>query len=243
MTTLSRGRLLLANSSVALVLAAITAVTLHEGGHAVAGLVRGLTPTLSANAVDYSTEPSRSTQLVTAAAGPLLSLVLGLLCYVFGRSAGRGFLRLFGLWLALVSMQNFFGSLFIAPFARVGDTGMVMELLGAPAVAYVVMGLLGAFLTVFNARLLAGQIVRYAQGTDQLRHTVLFPWLIGTAVVVALTLLNQTRAGLGPGTVPAPRSPGGHGGGRAGHLPGRCARAPAGLRRRQDPSRRRQGRG
>lgn len=104
-----RSRLLLTNSTVALVLAAIVAVTLHEASHAVAGLLRGTTPTLYPNAVSYAPDPSRTTQLVTAATGPLFSLVLGLVLYVGGRSIGRGFGRFFVLWLSLISLQIFSG--------------------------------------------------------------------------------------------------------------------------------------
>lgn len=197
-----RARLLLASSTVALVLGVSVAVLLHESSHAVAGLLRGYTPTLYADAVDYSPEPDRLTRIVTAATGPVFSLVLGLAVFALGRSVGRGFVRLFLLWLGLVSMQNFFGYLLIAPFAGVGDTGQVMGLLEAPGWAYVVVGVLGAVLTVLNARLLAGQVIRYAAGRDELRHTVLFPWLIGTAILVALTPVELARAHLDPGALP-----------------------------------------
>lgn len=191
-----RPRLLLANSAVAFVLAAIVAVTLHEGAHAAMGLARGLTPTLFSNAVSYEPEPGRSTAILTASAGPLFSLVLGLVVHVTTRSLGRGFGRLFWLWLGLISMQNFFGYLFIAPVARAGDTGRMFALLGAPVVVYVVAFLVGAALTLLNGRLLAAEVVRYATSPHELRRLVLFAWLSGTGVVMALTLLDAVRSGL-----------------------------------------------
>ena len=195
-----RARLLQANSTVAFVLAAVVVVTLHETAHAVAGLALGLTPTLYANAVGYEPEPGRTAAVVTAAAGPLSSLVLGLLVHLFTRSTGRGFGRLFWLWTGLLALQNFAGYLVIAPFARAGDTGQVFALLALPGAAYVLAVVVGAALMLANARLLAAQVVRYATSPDELRHTVLFPWLLGSAVVVVLTLLDASRSSLDPGS-------------------------------------------
>lgn len=198
----SRCRLLLATSTTALVLAAPVAITLHELAHAVTGLAVGLNPTLHSNFVDYDPEPDPARAIVTAAAGPLFSLVLGLVVFLTARSAGRGFGRLFWLWTGLVSMQNFFGYLLIAPFAGVGDTGQVLHLLGASTAAYVVCGVLGALLTLLSSRLLAGQVTRYARDRDELRHLVLFPWLIATAITVALTPLDLATGSLDPAAVP-----------------------------------------
>lgn len=189
-----RGRLLTAHSTVALVLAPLLTVTLHECAHAVAGLALGVTPTLYAQRVDFDPQPDGTGQIITAAAGPLFSLVLGLALYLLCRRTGRGFVRLLLLWAGLVSMQNFAGYLIIAPFAQVGDTGRVLSLLAAPTAAYVVAFVVGVLLQLLNARLLAGQVVRYATGRDELRHLVLFPWLIGTGVAVVLTLLDLTRS-------------------------------------------------
>jgi hypothetical protein len=197
-----RGRLLLANSAVALILADSLSVFLHESAHAITGLVRGVTPTLHPNSVDYTPTPDPTTQLITAAAGPLFSLVFGLIVFAACRSAGRGFLRLFFMWLGLVSMQNFFGYLFIAPFAGAGDTGRVLSLLRAPVAVYIACGVIGAALTLLNARLLAGQVMRYATGPTELRRLVLFPWLIATAVAVALTPLNLIGGRADPATLP-----------------------------------------
>lgn len=191
-----RNRLLLASSAVALTLAAPIAVTLHELGHAVAGLALGSTSVLRSNSVTYVPELTSADEVLAAAAGPVLSLVLGALVLLTLRDAGRGFGRLLALWTGLVSLQNFAGYLLIAPFARVGDTGQIMAILGAPPLVYVASAVLGAALTLLNARLLAGQVTRYARSQDELRHLVLLPWLIGTALTVALTLLENVGAGV-----------------------------------------------
>jgi MFS family permease len=191
-------RRLLVASTTALVLAATVTVTLHELAHAVAGLALGLVPTLHSNVVSYEPEPTDAQAVVTAAAGPLFSLALGLVVHLTTRLAGRGTGRLFWMWAGLLPLQNFAGYLVIAPFARAGDTGRVLALLDAPTVVYVVAFVVGVVLTLLNSRLLAGQVTRYGRTPDELRHLVLFPWLIGTGVVVLLTLASALT-----GTVPA----------------------------------------
>ena len=197
-----RSRLLLANSALALTLAAPVAVTLHESAHAVAGLALGSAAVVNSNSVSYVPELTPHDEVIAAAAGPLFSLVLGVVVFLVGRHVGRGFVRLLLLWTSLVSMQNFAGYLLIAPFAGAGDTGQIMGILGAPTVAYVVSGVAGAGLTLLNARLLAGQVTRYARSQDELRHLVLLPWLIATGVTVALTPLDMIAGGPTAGEVP-----------------------------------------
>lgn len=197
-----RSRLLLASSAVALTLAAPVAVTLHELAHAVAGLALGSDVVLSSSSVSYVPELAAHDEVVAAAAGPLFSLVLGVVVFLVGRQAGRGFVRLLLLWTGLVSMQNFAGYLLIAPFAGAGDTGQIMGILDAPALAYVVSAGAGVGLTLLNARLLAGQVTRFARSQDELRHLVLLPWLVGTAATVALTLLDTVVGGASGAEVP-----------------------------------------
>lgn len=191
-----RNRLLLASSALALTLAAPIAVTFHELAHAVAGLALGSAAVLRSNSVAYVPELAPSAEVLAAAAGPVFSLVLGAVVFLTLRNAGRGFGRLLVLWTGLISLQNFAGYLLIAPVARVGDTGQIMALLDAPAAAYAASAVLGAALTLLNARLLAGQVTRYARSQDELRHLVILAWLIGTAATVALTLLDNLGAGL-----------------------------------------------
>jgi hypothetical protein len=195
-------RRLLVASTTALVLAATVTVTLHEVAHAVAGMALGLVPTLHSNVVSYEPEPTAAQAVVTAAAGPLFSLVLGLVVHLTTRSAGRGTGRLFWMWAGLLPLQNFAGYLVIAPFARAGDTGRVFSLLDAPTLVYVVAFLVGVVLTLLNSRLLAGQVTRYGRTPDELRHLVLFPWLLGTGIVVVLTLVSAVLGSVGAADFP-----------------------------------------
>ena len=200
--TRARGRLLLSNSTIAFVLAALINIATHEFAHAIAGLLLGQTPTVYAAQVTYAESGSVSTQMITAAAGPLFSLGLGIIICNFGQALGRGFGRLFSMWLGLIALQNFAGYLVIAPFAREGDTGRLFALLRLPGWAYVVACVLGIALTLLNGRLLAGRVMRYARGPHALRRTVLLPWLIGTTVVTVAVIAAQVGAGLSGSTVP-----------------------------------------
>lgn len=194
----STTRPLLTASTATFVLAAMLSVTLHECAHAVAGLVQGLGVTLSTNSVSYDGAPSEHQATLAAAAGPLWSLVLGLVLYAVGRDRGPGHVRLLVLWVSLMSMANVAGYLLIAPFARAGDTGKVLDLLGAPAFVYVVSCALGVVGTLAVSRTLATQVVRYAHTPEEMRAMVIFPWLIGTGLVVSLTLLQSPFQDLEP---------------------------------------------
>ncbi|MET0692428.1 MAG: hypothetical protein ABWY56_00780 [Propionibacteriaceae bacterium] len=183
-------RALLANSTLAFVLAAMVNDTLHELAHAVAGLAQGLTPTVSPFSVSYLPEGTDSQQIVTAAAGPLFSLVLGLVLMVVARSWGRGLVRLFFLWLSFMGVMNFVGYCFIAPFARVGDTGQVLSLLGAPGWAYVLVALVGVAGQFWLAYRFAGQVKRYARTVAAERQLAFIAWILGTLIMIALTTVE-----------------------------------------------------
>jgi hypothetical protein len=183
-------RTLTINATVAFVLAGLVNSLLHECAHAVAGLVLGLVPTITPFSVSYVPEGTAGQQTVTAAAGPLFSLVMGLVLMVAARRWGRGFGRLVWMFLAFMGVMNFVGYCFIAPFARVGDTGQVLTLLGAPEWVFIVVGLVGVAGQFWLARRFAVEVKRYATEPAQQRQIAYFPWLIGTSVVVLLALLE-----------------------------------------------------
>jgi hypothetical protein len=119
-------RTLILNTTVAFVLAGLANSVLHECAPAVAGLAVGLVPTITPFAVSYEPEGTARQQTITAASGPLFSLVMGIVLMVAARRWGRGFGRLVWMFLAFMGMMNFVGYCFIAPFARAGDTGKVL---------------------------------------------------------------------------------------------------------------------
>jgi hypothetical protein len=175
-------------STLAFVLAAMVNDTLHELAHAVAGLVLGLTPTVMPFAVDFAPEGTSSQQVVTALAGPLFSLLLGLALIGLTRHRGAGVGRLFWTWLGGMAVMNFAGYLFIAPFAHVGDTGQALGLLGAPGWVFALVCVVGALVQLALARHFAREVQRYARDLDDQRALAFQPWLLGTAAVVVLTV-------------------------------------------------------
>jgi hypothetical protein len=184
-------RLQWANSAVAFALAGMVAVLLHETSHAVAGLVLGDRDVrLYGYQVSFAEPRPPMRAVATALTGPVFSLVLGAVVIATTRNAGRGFARLFFLWLGLISAQNFFGYLIIAPFGQVGDTGQALALLGAPTAVYVVLFVVGVAGTLALAYLFLSQLRRYADGASELRRLGVQAWLAGTAFAVVRTLLE-----------------------------------------------------
>jgi len=178
--------LLLINSTVAFILAAIIAITLHETAHLIAGKMLRLDAIFYPTAVDFGKNSSVNDSVITALAGPLFSLIFGLLLIRFGRNWGKGFRRLLWLWLGYISAQIGFGYFLIAYFAPQGDTGLVLKLLSAPAYAYVSLFLMGLFGMIWLARMFAGQAIRYTNDANSLRQIGLFAWIVGTGILLVI---------------------------------------------------------
>jgi len=183
-------RSLTISSTVALVAAAVVNSLWHESGHALAALANGLTPTLSSFSVDVAEPTTPQQEIVIALAGPLVSLVMGLVVLRVARNTGSGFGRLFWMWLAFLGVMNFVGYCFIAPFAQGGDTGQALALLNAPVWAFVLVAAVGVVGQLWLARRFAVEVSRYATSTTDQRRLAYFPWLIATAVVVIMTFVE-----------------------------------------------------
>jgi len=182
-------------STVAFLLAAMVNDTLHELAHAAAGLVLGLKPTVSPFSVQFAPEGTRDQEVLTALAGPVASLALGLVLMRLTRHRGRGVTRLFWTWLAGMGVMNFAGYLFIAPFAGVGDTGQALGLLGAPGWVFVLVCLVGAAVQLLLARHFAREVQRYARDLGEQRALAFQAWLLGTAGLVVLTAAQVALLG------------------------------------------------
>lgn len=186
-------------STVIFTLAFLITTILHELAHAVTGLTLGSEPVLHDTFVEHH-GLSRSGEAITAAAGPIFSLVQGIVLLVGKqhsqiRSAPR-LLQLFLLWMAIHGLVNFFGYLITTPFARHGDIGQVAEYFGlsAPAsfglvaagiAANIGIGVFAAwsFLELApSAQLLTSAAARQSY----LMHTAVLPWIAGTVLIVAI---------------------------------------------------------
>lgn len=192
-STRSVPHVLTASATISFVLASMVNSLLHESAHAAAGLALGLTPTISPFNVDFAPAGSTTQQVVTAAAGPLFSLAMGLVLMTVARSWGRGFARLFWMWLSFMGVMNFAGYCFIAPWARAGDTGKVLALLDAPLAVSLLVGLVGAAAVVWLSRRFAVEVKRYAQDLTTERQLAFRPWLIGTPIIIVLSVAELAR--------------------------------------------------
>jgi hypothetical protein len=178
------------NSSVAFLLAGMLTVTAHEVSHLVAGLSLGEQATLYPTAVEFAGDRSTSDATVTAATGPIFSLVSGLILIFATRGWGTGFGRLFWMWLGFMSAQTGFGYLMIAVIAREGDTGRVLDDLDAPGFVYWLSLLAGLAGMLWLSRMFAGRVVAYTDGSHpSMRAFGIFSWLTGSAVLLVVYAL------------------------------------------------------
>ncbi len=184
-------RLRLVNSAVAFALACLVMITLHELAHVVTGVAQGNAPVLYGFAVD-DRSATEAQHLVTVLAGPVFSLVTGLLVLSLPVRSLPVFWHLAVLWFGLVSVQEFSGYLITGPFAHVGDIGSALEITDAPAV----VGWFGFLLGWVITYLLGGCAVRRlswfltaGEPVDpQLRDLGLFAWLLAAAAVIVVSL-------------------------------------------------------
>lgn len=183
-------RSLTVSSTLALVAASVVNSLWHESGHAMAALAYGLSPTLSSFSVDVTEPTTPQQEIVIALAGPLVSLVMGLVVLRAARKLGRGVGRLFWMWLAFLGFMNFVGYCFIAPLAKGGDTGQALALLKAPVWVFILVAAVGVAGQFWLARRFAIEVSRYATAKTDQRRLAYFPWLLATAVVVVMTFVE-----------------------------------------------------
>ncbi|MCA9550301.1 MAG: hypothetical protein KC933_09715 [Myxococcales bacterium] len=146
-------------------LAFILTQILHEAAHAAIGVATGRGPTLHTSYVEYAQEASVAAQVACAAAGPLLSLLQGiLLTLVVRRGPSSPRLRLALTWLAFHGLVNFVGYLFTTSFAPGGDLGRIAGLLELPLWARLGLTGLGYLGLRYLARPLAPAFVALAPG-------------------------------------------------------------------------------
>ncbi len=192
-----RVRAMLWNSTVAYVLAQMLVIVVHEGAHTVAGVLQGYQATQFTGQVRFSPHQTTTALVVTALAGPLFSLVSGLVAMRFHPFRRHGFSQLVWVWAAFLSAEEGFGYLTIAPIIQTGDTGAALAALNAPgwvAWACLPFGIAGLF---FLARQFAVRGVRFTRDLYEIRAFCFYPWLIGTGVSVAL---NAAFLAFTPGT-------------------------------------------
>ena len=192
--TSPRRLLLTANSTVAFVAAFTLTTLLHELGHFASYLAFGARATLYFNQVQADDATvSRAGVIVSALAGPVVSLLQGIVAAWWVRARGQNrHLDLFVQWLALLGFINFFGYLMLTPLSAAGDTGKVASLLGLPGWFDILIALTGIatlLVIVFRQDRCFAGFVLGEPGTREraqwVNALVFVPIIVGSAVNVA----------------------------------------------------------
>lgn len=189
-------RSVLINSCLALFSAIAITIFVHELGHFFSALAQGDSATLYPFGV-LSDDSAGAERAWRAAAGPLVSLVVGALLLAWQPLRHNpGFGHLLWIFIAFTSLQEAVTYLVIAPFGA-GDTAVIIESLGLPffvAFIFLAIGVAGMFGT---ARLFADHVVRHVQhDVPRMRALAAWPWLI---TMVADMVLAFVYLVLSPG--------------------------------------------
>ena len=164
-------------------------ILLHEGSHAVAGILQGAMAIQSPFSVDYDPSLGQSASVIASMTGPIFSLVTGLLAGLVNPFARHPFWRMAWGWFAFLSAEEGFGYFTIAGIIKAGDTGTALSILDAPGWTYwacFVFGIAGLFLLAFR---FAGVGVSVSVDVDRMRAFCVWPWIAGTVISTLLMLV------------------------------------------------------
>lgn len=183
-------RQIILGSSLGFVIGATIMIFLHETAHAVAAAVQGYHPTQIPFAVAYTPPPPVVPHVIVALAGPIFSVLSGLLGIVVDRFVvpfrARPFWRMVWLWTLFASVQEGLGYLQVTALLRAGDTAQALNLLEAPPIAYVIFTIVGWALLPVTAWLFAHRIRGLASSESDKSALAVWPWLIGTGGLLVL---------------------------------------------------------
>ncbi|MGO1174480.1 MAG: hypothetical protein ACTHXO_01630 [Actinomycetaceae bacterium] len=176
--------------------AVVLLIQLHEYAHAVVAVLLVGSSTVHGAMADHPPASDADLALI-AIAGPVFSLVAGLLAYAVSRPLASGYARALLTWFGLGSMQGAFGYLMIALIAPVGDTAVAFEAWDLSIVWSIVAfvaGLAGMFL---NAYLLAREIGRTFGTPAPFRGASVWAWLVATVAILVIYVGVALLAGVG----------------------------------------------
>lgn len=195
---LSAPRSLALNAICLYIAAYLLTIMVHEMGHAAMALVLGDHPVLYNTSVTNTSKLlSNTAHVLIAAAGPLVSLAQGLALLALARRRPAGPGPLFILYLGVFGLINFLGYLMIAPLVKGGDTGQIVARLHVPTGAtwaMAVLALLVLLKTIGGTGPLFARLLPTAARADDaqkavgLKALILWPWLVGSVVLVLLAL-------------------------------------------------------
>jgi len=197
--TISNLKYVVLNSTILFCVTHILEMTLHEFGHffaCIAVHAKGIS--IHHNYVSNIDEGLTLTSILfIKAAGPLVSLVIGLVFHmVCSKQKTRDLTFLFNLFMAASGYIGFFGYLMISPFFTVGDTGYIFSALKFPLALTIAIGISGLLVLYLLIRNLMKYFIEMASreiiGKNQTRkifiHSLLtLPIILG---IVLTTILN-----------------------------------------------------
>jgi len=193
-------RQIIINSTILFVVASTLAMTLHELGHFFALImVNAKAIAIHHNYVSNdSTGLSLQGMLFVKAAGPFVSIVVGMLFhFICSRQTKRNLLFLFNLYMSAFGYIGFFGYLMMAPLFTGGDTGYICYALGFSIWMKIIVGLGGVAILWYLMKVLARyfvemgskEIVERKETRKVFTHSLLlYPIFIGIILTTPLNL-------------------------------------------------------
>jgi len=170
-------------SALVFAIAFLATSVLHEFGHGLVSFLFGQHPVVYVSHVE-NPEPSTTQTVLVALAGPVTSLITGLIILALPRG-GPAELRLLRIWAGTLGVQNFFGYLLTGPFVQGGDIGKVWKELGVPIAVQLAFCVVGAVVgTVGLGWLLAAELTRLASDRTAVVAMGIFGWIGGTVLVL-----------------------------------------------------------
>ena len=181
------------NSLLILLSTSLIATLLHESAHYFTGLYFHIPSEMHHNYVRPLSEGTPEQMVSIAGAGPVFSLILGLvITYIAFRISKASLFKLFMLWLGMENILMFLGYLLIAPIAKSGDTGKVFAYLGIPLPVAIGIAVVSVIVTSKLFRTFASQFAYYKHDTtfDKQENTKQLFVLPIIGCIVLGTLLN-----------------------------------------------------
>ena len=185
----------LIQSAVAYSTASLITVTLHEFGHGLAARLYGLHPTIfGLHEEDIAASPARIA--VIAAAGPVVSLGLGLIFLaIHKRLRGQSFIRYLTLWLGLLGVAVFMGYLMTSPFYKSGDVFKALASFNLASPFFLGLSLLfGAIGIIQLGRIGLPLLLALTNSLQPLRPQMMalgvLAWVLGS-ILVLLAMVPQ----------------------------------------------------
>jgi len=159
----------------------------HEVAHALMAYSLGIRSTLFHYYVDPDfTSVDPMPRVLVAIAGPVFSLVFGLLCWLIYHKIRQRTSKLSWLYLAIFGISIFLGNLFLASF--VGDFGTAATLLNVTPTLRLLVSITGLILSGMFLYAMGQELVKWAphgsSRTMAMAHMVVLPAMLGTAAVI-----------------------------------------------------------